>query len=138
MGFKHASKEFVKDAPAPFWAMLFTILALGAIGLVVQVAEAAPYTPTDRQCFKASEWGPAPDSVRPCVKLTGNSPELGAVQFAVSDASGVVRYQGFINTPYHHVAAVYIVRLYEDGSFRYCASNYARRLTCGGVGNLQD
>lgn len=137
MGFKHASKEFARSNPAVI-AMWAVILGMAVLGLVVSVAEARPTHPTDTQCFSAADWGPAPDNVRPCVVLVGNSPEAGAVRFSVSDARGTVRYSGYVNTAYHHVAAVYIVRLYEDGSFRYCVSNYAARMQCGGVGNLQD
>lgn len=125
---------------ARMWTLLVGLpcLALCIIGIIASVAEAAAPTPTDHRCFKASEWGPAPDAIRPCVRLVGNSPEGGAVRFAVKDASGVVRYTGYVNTPFRLIVSVRVVRLYEDGSFTWKARSRDGRTVTASVGNLQD
>lgn len=138
MGFKHGAKQFLHDMPAPVYVIWAAIIMMAAIGLVASVAEAAAPTPTDRVCFKASEWGPAPDSVRPCAALKGNAPEGGAVRFAVKDASGVTRYSGYVNTPFRCIVSVRVVRLYEDGSFTWKARSRDGRTVSASVGNLED
>lgn len=95
--------------------------------------------PTTRSCFPAVQWGPAPDGARPCATLKGNAPEAGAIRFTISDAgTGIVRYTGFVNTPFHHVASVKVTRLYEDGSFTWTATNVRGTTVSATVGNLQD
>lgn len=136
--FKHSTRPTYTTTSPVLWVPLIACIIMAAIGLAATVAEAKPHTPRAAKCFKADNWGPAPDDIRPCVELIGNNPEAGAVRFTVFNADGVTRYQGFINTQYHRIAAVHIQRLYEDGSFRYCISNHGGRMQCGGVGNLQD
>lgn len=120
------------------WVPIVACLIMALIGAVATVAEgAAPY-PTDRECASAKTWGPAPDSVRPCVRLVGNKPEGGAVRFTVSDASGVVRYSGYVNTPYRLIIHVRVVALYEDGSFTWKARSRDGRTYSASVGNLSD
>ena len=140
MGFKHSTKQFIHDVPAPVFILWGCLLAVMIIALVADAAQADTVrnNPTTSACFSAEDWAPAPDSVRPCVLLVGNSPKAGTVRFVVSDASGTIRYGGHVDTAYHHVAAVYIVRVAEDGSFRYCVSNYRHRLHCNSIGNLED
>lgn len=140
MGFKHSSREFVQTVKGEpiilgIWA---SILAIAAIGLVASIAEASTTHPTDARCFKASDWGPAPDSIRPCVVLKGNAPEAGAVRFAVKDGSGVVRYAGYVNTSFHRIVRVRVVRIYEDGSFTWKARSRDGRTVTASVGNLED
>jgi hypothetical protein len=115
------------------------VLGIALVGLIASVAEAAPSPhPIAHECASAAEWGPAPDSVRPCVTLKANAPEVGALRFVVSDASGVVRYSGFINSPFHRIASVSVVGLYEDGSLRYSVTNFNGKRAEGGIGNLTD
>lgn len=115
------------------------VLGIALVGLVASIAEAAPSQhPIAHRCANASEWGPAPDSARPCVTLKANAPEAGALQFVVSYASGIVRYSGFINSPFHRIAGVSIVALYEDGSLRYSVTNFNGKRAEGGIGNLID
>lgn len=44
-----------------------------------------------RVCFPKKDWGPASDSIRPCVRITGVQ-EDGSFSYAVSDGNGTVRY----------------------------------------------
>lgn len=136
--FKHSSRPTHPATSPVLWVVPIACAIMAVIGLVASVAEAKPYTPHAQHCFSAEDWGPAPDAIRPCVKLKGNVPAAGLVRFTVSNGGGPVRYRGTIPTPYHSVAGVYIQRVYEDGSFRYCIANHGGRLTCGGVGNLED
>lgn len=140
MGFKHGAKEFLHDMPAPVYVIWATIVMMAVIGLVASVAEASTPTPrpTDHACFKASDWGPASDTIRPCVSLQGNAPEGGAVRFAVKDASGVTRYTGFVNTTFRVIVHVRIIRLYEDGSFTWKVRGQHGGVVIASVGNLQD
>jgi len=70
-------------------------LAIAAVALAgfgaSQVATAANTAPSPRTCFAAKNWGPAPESVRPCVRIT-RVEEDGSFEFSVSDADGTVRY----------------------------------------------
>ena len=103
------------------------------------------YTPTaseyvghGRTCFPAASWGPVSDNVRPCVRLVANKPEWGAVRFIVSDASGVVRYAGYVNTRFRRIVCVQVVRVAEDGSFTWKARSRDGRTITASVGNLED
>lgn len=78
--------------------VLLPCLALVAIGCGAVAAEGAKVGPSivtaeasPRVCFPAAQWGPAPDSVRPCVRIT-RVLEDGSFTYAVSDASGTTRY----------------------------------------------
>lgn len=139
--FKHSRAQahnLGKAIPWPVYMVWAAIAAMVIIGLVASIAEAHTTRPTDRVCFDAQEWGPAPDAVRPCVRLVGNSPEGGALRFTVSDASGVVRYAGYVNTTYRQIIHVRVVRLYEDGSFTWKARSRDGRTVLASVGNLED
>lgn len=48
-------------------------------------------TNSPRVCFPKKDWGPASDSIRPCVRIT-RVEEDGSFAFSVSDGDGVVRY----------------------------------------------
>lgn len=135
-----SAHEFIRAIRAEplIVCMYFTMLVLIIIGIAANVAEGATYYPTDQRCFSKADWGPAPDGIRPCVKLTGNVPTAGAVKFKVSDGDGVVRYTGVVTSPYHHVAAVQIGTIYEDGSFSFVVCNYNDRCKDGAIGNLDD
>jgi hypothetical protein len=125
--------------PRPIYVVQFALMALIAIAVfAVATAKCAAPTPTDRDCFNAKAWEPAPDSARPCVTLRGNAPEGGALTFKVADASGVVRYAGYVNTPYRQIIHVRVVRLYEDGSFTWKARSRDGRTYSASVSNLQD
>jgi len=113
------------------------LLALVAIGCIA-CATAQGAVTTDRECFPADSWSPAPDSVRPCVTIKANAPEAGAVRYTVADGSGIVRYAGYINTPYRQIIHVRIVRVAEDGSFTWKARSRDGRTTTASVGNLED
>lgn len=52
-------------------------------------AVTVPHSP--RVCFPAAKWGPAPDRIRPCVRITAVQ-EDGSFGYAVTDADGTVRY----------------------------------------------
>jgi len=54
--------------------------------------------PSARVCFPASSWSPAPDAIRPCVRVT-RLYEDGSFHFQVSDANGTVRYGGGVGVP---------------------------------------
>jgi hypothetical protein len=141
MGFQHHTESAKANAKhvARLWLYCvgLPVLAIALVGIIASVAEAVPQAETQR-CFPAKQWGPAPDSVRPCVSLIGNFPERGAIEFVVADASGVVRYSGFVNTTFNHVAHVKVAAVYEDGSLRYVATNFNGKRAEGGIGNLQD
>lgn len=51
--------------------------------------EGSKYSP--RVCFPKKDWGPAPDRIRPCVRITGVE-EDGSFSYSVSDGDGTVRY----------------------------------------------
>lgn len=137
--FRHSSPRPTPRPVSPvLLAPIIAVLIMAAIGLGATIAEAHTPHPTDSACFKASEWGPAPDTIRPCVRIVGNSPEGGALRFKVSDASGVVRYTGYVNTTYRRIIHVRIVALYEDGSFTWKARSRDGRTVSASVGNLQD
>lgn len=99
---------------------------------------ASEYVGHGRTCFPAASWGPVSDSVRPCVRLVANKPEWGAVRFIVSDASGVVRYSGYVNTRFRRIVCVRVVRIAEDGSFTWKARSRDGRTITASVGNLED
>lgn len=124
-------------ANRPTIIVQLALLALLAIACLACATSKGAVT-VDRTCFSAAKWGPAPDSIRPCVKLKANDPEGGAVRFTVSDASGVVRYTGYVNTVYRRIIHVRIVALYEDGSFTWKARSRDGRTVVASVGNLQD
>lgn len=115
---------------------LFLIVVIACIASTT--AEGAVPQPTERTCFDAGKWGPAPDATRPCVTLRGNAPEGGALRFTVSDASGVVRYSGYVNTTYRVIIHVRVIRLYEDGSFTWKVRSRDGRTVTASVGNLED
>lgn len=117
-------------------AALFALLIIGIVACAT--SKGAGTVEQDRQCFSAAKWGPAPDSIRPCVTLKANSPEGGAVRFTVSDADGVVRYTGYVNTVYRRIIHIRVVTLYEDGSFTWKARSRDGRTVVASVGNLQD
>jgi len=115
---------------------IFALLIIGC--LACATAKGATSTPTAHACFRADHWGPAPDTIRPCVTLKGNTPEAGALAFKVYDARGTTRYTGFINTPFHRIARVAVVYLGEDGSVQYYVANFNGRHVQGTIGNLED
>lgn len=55
-------------------------------GWTLEGAKSAP-----RVCFPKKDWGPAPDRIRPCVRITGVE-EDGSFAYSVSDGDGTVRY----------------------------------------------
>lgn len=119
--------------------VLLPCLALAAIGAIACTTAhgATTIEPTDSACFPAGAWGPAPDTIRPCVTLYANAPEQGAVYYAVEDATGVVRYSGYVTTRYRHIIHVRVVRVAEDGSFTLKARSQDGRTTMRSVGNLE-
>jgi hypothetical protein len=132
----------IRNEHHPIWLAVTAVVALVFFASVgVQLAHSstpAPAVPHSRTCFPADSWGPAPDAVRPCVELRGNSPEAGALRFVVSDASGVVRYEGFVNTTLSRIRSVGLQNgVQEDGSFCYVLHG-ARHGAWGCIGNLQD
>jgi hypothetical protein len=76
---------------------LLATLTLAAVVLcaaalcAVAFAQAPRSTGHPLTCFPASQWGPASDGLRPCVRVT-RLYEDGSFHFAVSDANGTVRY----------------------------------------------
>lgn len=122
----------------PNAVVTLAILALVAIACLACSTTARAAITTDAECFPAASWGPAPDSVRPCVTIKANAPEAGAVRFTVADGSGIVRYAGYVNTPYQQIIHVRIVRVAEDGSFTWKARSRDGRTTTASVGNLED
>jgi hypothetical protein len=120
--------------------VLMPCLALVIIG-VIACATAKADTPTrstDHVCFAASQWGPAPDAVRPCVTIgIAAKPLDSLVWFKVKDADGTVRYSGYVNTPFDHAATARVTRLAEDGSFTYIIVNHAGAAVSASVGNLE-
>jgi hypothetical protein len=70
-------------------ALVVLVAAVSAVAAGHGGAVTVEHSP--RVCFKASHWGPAPDAVRPCVRITGVE-EDGSFSYAVSDADGTVRY----------------------------------------------
>jgi hypothetical protein len=123
-------------ANRPAIIVQLALLALLAIACLACATSKGAVT-VDRTCFSAAKWGPAPDSIRPCVKLKANNLRR-AVRFTVSDADGVVRYTGYVNTPYRRIIHIRVVRLYEDGSFTWKARSWGGRTYMASVGNLQD
>lgn len=124
------------DKYAPLY--VFAALISVCITLCIIAADSKGAITTDRECFSMVEWGPAPDGIRPCVTLRGNAPEGGAVRFKVTDASDVVRYTGYANTPYRRIIHVRVVQVYEDGSFTWKARSQDGRTYTANVGNLED
>lgn len=69
-------------------AALITVSAtLAAVAIAQNVHRPAP----PRYCYPAASWAPAPDGLRPCVRVT-RIYEDGSFTFSVSDARGTVRY----------------------------------------------
>lgn len=67
------------------------IAAIALAGFGAAQVAGANTAPSPRTCFAAKNWGPAPDSIRPCVQIT-QVEEDGSFAFSVSDADGTVRY----------------------------------------------
>lgn len=133
MKHRTAQTSLLRSIPAPVYVVWGALLLLVAIGAVATAAEASPTQ--GRTCFAAADWGPAPDDIRPCVKL--HPREGGGVAFVVSDAGGTIRYHGTASTPLRCTPNVAVRRVYEDGSFSFVAACNGRRVL-GGVSNLDD
>lgn len=75
--------------------VLLPTLAVAAVGGIASAAESHPATVAPSQaprvCFPASHWAPAPDSIRPCVRITSVE-EDGSFSYRVTDADGTTRY----------------------------------------------
>lgn len=71
--------------------VIAALVALAAIGVLMVAVASGQGAGQLGRCFPAAKWGPAPDAVRPCVKVT-RIYEDGSFAFKVSDADGVVRY----------------------------------------------
>jgi hypothetical protein len=119
-------------------------IAVAAVVALLAIAATATGQPRhagnhvqDARCFPARDWGPAPDSTRPCVRLVGLR-YSGDVIYDVKDASGAARFGGYIVTSIRRIAAVHIVRVYEDGSFTWRARGKGGHIVTASVGNLQD
>lgn len=75
------------------------MVAFAIVGHLAYQAAASPNSGADtkssRTCFSAADWngGTTPDRYRPCVAIT-RLYEDGSFKYAVSDASGTVRYSG--------------------------------------------
>ena len=90
----YGSARFPVIAVFPFLA----VVLIAAAGVVSEAASAGSSGGTvegtahaPRVCFSKSDWGPAPDSKRPCVKIT-KLYEDGSFRVSVTDGDGTVRY----------------------------------------------
>jgi hypothetical protein len=83
-------------------AVVIAVCGMASVGLAATITGgtgpdpfAAPHV---GRCFPAGKWAPAPDGIRPCVRVT-RVYEDGSFKAAVSDASGVVRYSLGVGVP---------------------------------------
>jgi hypothetical protein len=60
------ARSFFRSIPAPIYAVWACIIAVSIVGLIASVAEAEAPAKLPRVCYSAADWGPAPDSQRPC------------------------------------------------------------------------
>lgn len=67
------------------------LLALALIVAIAIPAAAQHGGQTAPTCFPAAKWGPAPDDLRPCVRIR-HVEEDASFSFTVSDADGTTRY----------------------------------------------
>ena len=69
--------------------ILLTVAA--ALLAAAAIAHGASDRAKPRECFPAAQWAPAPDSIRPCVRIA-RLYEDGSFKATVSDADGTIRY----------------------------------------------
>jgi hypothetical protein len=65
------------------------VALLVAVGIAVAAVASQPGP--GRKCFPPAGWGPASESLRPCVEVT-KIYEDGSFRFRISNADGTVRY----------------------------------------------
>jgi hypothetical protein len=116
-----------------FRIIILTAAILAAVVPASSAHGSDPLAP-DRVCFDRADWGPAPDSARPCVVVTSYRPVCVVVSDANGrDSAGACLRISSVGSDY----SVRVSRLYEDGSVCLAIARATRTVhRC--IGNPRD